>query len=47
MREELAIADDREVIFGVSFGYADEDHPVNGFRTTRAELEDVVTWVED
>jgi nitroreductase len=47
MREQLGIAEDRDVIFGVSFGYADEDHPVNGFRTTRAEPEDVATWVED
>jgi nitroreductase len=47
MREELGIAEDRDVIFGVSFGYADQDHPVNGFRTTRAEPEDVATWVED
>jgi nitroreductase len=47
MREALEIPNDRDVVFGVSVGYADEAHPANGFRTTRAGLDDVVTWVED
>jgi nitroreductase len=35
------------VICGISFGYADAAHPVNGFRTPRAPLADVVRWVEE
>ncbi|MGW5438608.1 nitroreductase [Nocardia asteroides] len=34
----------RKVVFGVSFGYPDPTHPVNTFRTTRAPLEDQITW---
>jgi nitroreductase len=28
----------------ISFGYEDEAHPANGFRTGRAPLEEVVEW---
>lgn len=38
------IPDDRLIICAISFGYADEDHPANGFRTTRAKVQDVVDW---
>ena len=34
----------RKIVCGISFGYADPDHPANGFRTTRAELDQVVTF---
>ena len=44
IREQFELPDERQVLFGVSFGYADESHPANRFRTTRAELDDVVTW---
>lgn len=44
LREQLGLPDNRKVVVGISFGYADLDHPVNGFRTSRAELDDVVTW---
>ncbi|MES2481691.1 MAG: nitroreductase [Pseudomonadota bacterium] len=46
VREFLGIADTRLVVAGVSFGLAAVEHPINGFRTTRASLDDVVTWVE-
>jgi nitroreductase len=45
LRDQLGLSDDRQVLFGVSFGYADGDHPANGFRTERAATENVVTWV--
>ena len=41
IREQFRLPDERQVLFGVSFGYADKQHPVNGFRTRRAELDDV------
>lgn len=45
LRAHLPIAADRRVVCGISFGYEDEAHPANGFRTTRAPMHEVVTWV--
>jgi nitroreductase len=42
----LDLPEDRLVVCAVSFGYADEDDPVNDFRTARAELDSVLTRVE-
>lgn len=44
LREHFDIPDNRRVVVGISFGYADIDHPVNAFRTSRAPLADTVTW---
>lgn len=46
VRDHLRIADDRLVVCGISFGYEDEQHRANGFRTTRAAIEDVVTFID-
>ncbi|WP_370615684.1 nitroreductase [Mumia qirimensis] len=45
VRQVLGIADDRLVVCAVALGYPDEEHPVNGFRTTRASLDESVTFV--
>lgn len=45
IREHFDLPENREVLFGISFGYADEQHPANQFRTTRASVDQVVTWV--
>lgn len=45
VHELLAIPDDRLVVCAVAFGYADRDHPANGFRTDRAHLDDAVTFL--
>ncbi|MBC3191737.1 nitroreductase [Pseudonocardia sp. C8] len=42
----LRLPEDRLVVCGVSFGYADTDHPVNGFRTTRADADGAVTFLD-
>lgn len=42
VREHLGLVDDRLVVCGIAFGYADADHPANAFRTERADLTDVV-----
>ena len=34
----------RQIVCGLSFGYADRNHPANAFRTRRAPMEEVVTW---
>jgi nitroreductase len=42
VRTYLALPEDRLVVCGVSFGYADPEHPVNSFRTTRADVDTAV-----
>lgn len=44
LRDHFDLPDTRRVVVGISFGYADTDHPINGFRTSRAGLDDVVRW---
>ncbi|MCB0117364.1 MAG: nitroreductase, partial [Caldilineaceae bacterium] len=43
VREELGVID-RKLLMGISFGYADEDAPVNTVRTPRAELAETVRF---
>jgi len=45
MREYFNIPDNRMIVVGASFGYADDSHPANAFRSRRADLSDVVQWV--
>lgn len=47
VREELGIPHDRRIVCAVSFGYADQTHPANGFRTDRAGVADVVQWLDE
>ena len=47
VHEYFSIPQDRKVLVGISFGYADHDHPANSYRTFRAPLEEVVSWVEE
>ncbi len=42
VREFFDIPDDRLILCAISFGYADKDHPVNSFRTARAELDEIM-----
>jgi nitroreductase len=44
LHELLEIPDDRIILCAISFGYGDEDHPANSFRTSRAALEDFADW---
>jgi nitroreductase len=46
VRKHLGIADDRRVVCGISFGYADEAHPANSYRTNRAAIPQAVTFVD-
>ncbi|MER5913528.1 hypothetical protein ABT124_24310 [Streptomyces sp. NPDC001982] len=39
VREYFRIPPDRLVVCAVFFGHADTEHPVNQFRTTRADAE--------
>ncbi len=40
------IPDDRLILCAISFGYADSEHPANGFRTTRAAPSEFITWAD-
>lgn len=46
VRAYLDIPQDRLVVCAVSFGYADTTHPVNQFRTARADAGDALTVVD-
>lgn len=46
LRQHVDIAADRSIVCGISFGFEDSAHPANGFRTTRAPLDEVAFWVE-
>lgn len=45
LRRELGLSEDRTIVCGISFGYPDHEHPINGYRTDRAPLTEVVDWV--
>jgi nitroreductase len=47
LRAYFGLPEDRLIVCGVSFGYEDAGHPVNRFRTSRAAVDHVVTWVEE
>lgn len=46
VRQHFNMPDDRRVVCGISFGYPDREHKVNSYRTNRAQLPDVATFVE-
>ena len=37
VRQHLGLGDDRKVVCGISFGYADREHKANGYRTKPCE----------
>ncbi|WP_299615129.1 nitroreductase [uncultured Tateyamaria sp.] len=44
VRDHFDIADDRNILCAISFGYADSDHPANQFRTDREKVQNVLEW---
>ena len=42
VREHFGLGAERLVICAISFGYRDEGHPANSFRTSRADLDDIL-----
>ena len=46
LREYFGIGEDRRIVCGVSFGFADMEHPVNAVRTSRAGVSQAVTWAD-
>jgi nitroreductase len=47
VRAHLSLPADRLLVCGIAFGFAEPDHPANGFRTGRAGLSETITWHED
>ncbi|MCF8571334.1 nitroreductase [Gordonia sp. HY002] len=45
LRAFFDLPEDRLVVIGISFGYADPDHVVNNYRTDRCTVADVATFV--
>jgi nitroreductase len=43
----FGIGADRLVVCGISFGFADEAHEANSFRTRRASIDDAVDWITE
>lgn len=46
LREQLGIGPDRRVVCAISFGYPDTAHPANSYRTSRADLDATVRWID-
>ncbi|ABD06398.1 Nitroreductase [Rhodopseudomonas palustris HaA2] len=46
VREHFGLGDGRRVVCGISFGFADREHKANSYRTNRAPIGDVATFVE-
>ncbi len=46
IRRHFGLGDDRRVVCGISFGYADREHKINSYRTSRASIPDTVMFVE-
>jgi nitroreductase len=45
VREHFSVTPERDIVCGISFGLADTAHPVNGFRTERASIDEAAEWV--
>ncbi|WP_424628277.1 nitroreductase [Bradyrhizobium sp. SYSU BS000235] len=45
IREHLGLGADRSIVCGISFGYPDNSHPANSYRTRRADLAAAVTFI--
>jgi nitroreductase len=46
VREFLGVPAERQVVCGISFGYADEQHAIHSYRTERADLQEAVRFVD-
>ena len=46
--QELAnIPENHAIMFGLSFGYADEANPINQFEVGRANVDDLVEFISE
>jgi nitroreductase len=47
IRRHFKLGDDRRVVCGISFGFPDQGHKVNSYRTSRARVSDAAVFVEE
>jgi nitroreductase len=47
VRRHFNLGEDRRVVCGISFGFADHAHKANSYRTSRASIADTVTFVDE
>jgi nitroreductase len=47
VRKHFGLGDDRRVVCGISFGFPDREHKINNYRTSRAGLGEVATFVDN
>jgi nitroreductase len=47
VRAHFALPEEQRFVCGISFGYADEAHPVNGYRTTRLTGAEAARFVSE
>src|SRR6202140_389366 len=47
IRRHFKLGENRRVVCGISFGFADNAHKVNSYRTSRASIADTVTFVDE
>jgi len=46
VRQFLGLPDDRKVVCGLSFGYAEAGHPIHSYRTERAAISEAVRFMD-
>ena len=46
IRAFFGLGSDRKVVCGISFGYADPEHPIHSYRTERAAVPNAATFVD-
>ena len=44
--EVLDISEDKEIVLGIALGYADNQSPINNFKTDRESLDSIRIWYE-
>lgn len=46
VREHLGVSSDWDVVCGMALGYADNEHPINQYRTERDSVDEFLAWHE-
>jgi nitroreductase len=46
IRSHFGLAANRKLVCGISFGFADAGHRIHDYRTQRASVAEVATWIE-
>jgi nitroreductase len=46
IRRHFKLGDDRRVVCGISFGFADRENRINSYRTSRASVSETATFVD-